>query len=157
MPEKDIYLDNRVRGFQITQRVLRAFPPGSLEFKPQEIFRSARGLVMAFIGDEFINKGIVGDRMGQPDASFKTIGGIPEMVAMYESLFNEVTEQIKGLPDEAFNQKVDFFGRPFRRGDAFWIILHDTIHHCGQFSVYIRMAGGKVPSIYGPSHDEPMT
>ena len=25
----------------------------------------------------------------------------------------------------------------------------------GQFSVYLRMAGGKVPSIYGPSADEP--
>ena len=31
----------------------------------------------------------------------------------------------------------------------------DSIHHRGQLSVYIRPAGGKVPSIYGPSGDEP--
>ena len=31
----------------------------------------------------------------------------------------------------------------------------DDVHHRGQLSVYLRMAGGKVPSIYGPSHDEP--
>jgi uncharacterized damage-inducible protein DinB len=36
-----------------------------------------------------------------------------------------------------------------------WFILHDQIHHRGQFSVYLRIAGGKVPSIYGPSADEP--
>ena len=36
-----------------------------------------------------------------------------------------------------------------------WFILHDHIHHRGQFTVYQRMAGGKVPSIYGPSADEP--
>jgi uncharacterized damage-inducible protein DinB len=34
-------------------------------------------------------------------------------------------------------------------------MLHDQIHHRGQFSVYLRMVGGKVPSIYGPSGDEP--
>lgn len=31
----------------------------------------------------------------------------------------------------------------------------DSVHHRGQFSVYLRLAGGKVPSIYGPSADEP--
>ena len=39
--------------------------------------------------------------------------------------------------------------------DVLWGILMDSIHHRGQFSVYLRMAGGKVPSIYGPSADEP--
>ncbi len=33
----------------------------------------------------------------------------------------------------------------------------DMGHHRGQFSVYLRMAGGKVPSIYGSTADEPWT
>lgn len=41
-----------------------------------------------------------------------------------------------------------------RKIDFFWFILMDSIHHRGQFSVYLRMAGGKVPAIYGPSADE---
>jgi uncharacterized damage-inducible protein DinB len=28
-------------------------------------------------------------------------------------------------------------------------------HHRGQLSVYLRLADGKVPSIYGPTADEP--
>jgi hypothetical protein len=36
-----------------------------------------------------------------------------------------------------------------------WFLLCDEIHHRGQFSVYLRMADAKVPSIYGPSADEP--
>ncbi len=36
-----------------------------------------------------------------------------------------------------------------------WMLLCDQIHHRGQFSIYLRMAGGKVPSIYGPTADEP--
>jgi uncharacterized damage-inducible protein DinB len=34
-------------------------------------------------------------------------------------------------------------------------MLYDTIHHRGQLSVYMRLAGARVPSIYGPSGDEP--
>ena len=39
--------------------------------------------------------------------------------------------------------------------DVLWFMLTDSIHHRGQLSVYVRMAGGRVPSIYGPSADEP--
>jgi uncharacterized damage-inducible protein DinB len=43
---------------------------------------------------------------------------------------------------------------PLRRGDVLWMFLYDGIHHRGQVSVYQRIAGGKVRSIYGPSADE---
>ncbi len=42
-----------------------------------------------------------------------------------------------------------------RRGNLLWMFLYDHIHHRGQLSVYQRIAGGRVPSIYGPSGDEP--
>jgi uncharacterized damage-inducible protein DinB len=57
-------------------------------------------------------------------------------------------------------QKVHFFTAPKTLGEIsrlewIWFLLHDEIHHRGQFSVYLRMADGKVPSIYGPTADEP--
>ncbi|HYK42494.1 MAG TPA: DinB family protein [Thermoanaerobaculia bacterium] len=39
--------------------------------------------------------------------------------------------------------------------DFFWNMLLDSIHHRGQLSVYVRLAGGRVPSIYGPTADVP--
>jgi len=42
-----------------------------------------------------------------------------------------------------------------RKLDFLWLMLNDQIHHRGQFSVYMRIVGGRVPSIYGPSGDEP--
>ena len=33
--------------------------------------------------------------------------------------------------------------------------LFDAIHHRGQLSSYLRPMGAKVPSIYGPSADDP--
>jgi uncharacterized damage-inducible protein DinB len=34
-----------------------------------------------------------------------------------------------------------------------WVIDH-TIHHRAQLGVYIRLLGGKLPGVYGPSADE---
>jgi uncharacterized damage-inducible protein DinB len=34
-------------------------------------------------------------------------------------------------------------------------VLHHTIHHRGQLSVYLRLNDVPVPAIYGPSADEP--
>jgi len=35
--------------------------------------------------------------------------------------------------------------------DVLWVELLDPIHHRGQVSVYLRLAGAKLPSIYGPT------
>jgi uncharacterized damage-inducible protein DinB len=40
-------------------------------------------------------------------------------------------------------------------GELLWYIFFDAIHHRGQLSTYIRPMGGQVPSIYGPSGDDP--
>ena len=64
------------------------------------------------------------------------------------------------MPDERLLESVKFFTGPktlgdVRRLDFAWFLLMDEIHHRGQFSIYLRMADGIVPSIYGPSGDEP--
>lgn len=40
-------------------------------------------------------------------------------------------------------------------GGLLWLALFDAVHHRGQLSTYIRPMGGKVPSVYGPSADDP--
>ena len=40
-------------------------------------------------------------------------------------------------------------------GDMLFGFLLDAIHHRGQLSSYLRPMGAKVPSIYGPSADDP--
>lgn len=47
----------------------------------------------------------------------------------------------------------EIFGAP-RVGFARAILLNHWYHHRGQLSVYLRLLGVPVPSIYGPSADE---
>jgi uncharacterized damage-inducible protein DinB len=71
-----------------------------------------------------------------------------------------VLSRLRDATNPELEGSVTFFTGPKQMGkysldDFAWFILHDHIHHRGQLSVYVRMAGGKVPSIYGPSADEP--
>jgi uncharacterized damage-inducible protein DinB len=40
-------------------------------------------------------------------------------------------------------------------GDMLFGFLFDAVHHRGQLSSYLRPMGARVPSIYGPSGDDP--
>jgi uncharacterized damage-inducible protein DinB len=82
--------------------------------------------------------------------------GLHDMLEMLNQIHNEVQEMIAQAGDEQLNKIIDFYGHQLRAIDALMAELHDQIHHRGQFSVYLRLAGAKVPSIYGPTADEPM-
>jgi uncharacterized damage-inducible protein DinB len=85
---------------------------------------------------------------------------IEELIAAFDKGHREAVEAIKALPLEKELGTVKFFTAPKTVGDIptmqfLWMLLHDQIHHRGQFSIYLRMADAKVPSIYGPTADEP--
>jgi uncharacterized damage-inducible protein DinB len=73
--------------------------------------------------------------------------------AMWEQCASQNHASLTKLSSEDFKTIVDFYGRPMSLGDALWLELLDHIHHRGQSSVYLRVAGAKVPSIYGPTAD----
>lgn len=85
---------------------------------------------------------------------------LDEIVSATEKGNAALVAKIKAMPDASFDEKVVFpvapkTMQPVRKMDLSWMMLMDSIHHRGQLSVYIRLAGGKVPSIYGPTADEP--
>ncbi|MGH7496293.1 MAG: DinB family protein [bacterium] len=160
MAEKDMFLQGWEREFQITMKVLKAFPPDKLEFKPHERSRTARDLAWVFVGDEavvdMVAKGKIdfsGD-MPKPPATWS------EILVAYEKTHKGMVPKIKNMPEADYNSIIQFPIGPnqmseFRKADVLWLLMMDAVHHRGQFSIYLRMAGGKVPSIYGPSADEP--
>lgn len=82
-----------------------------------------------------------------------------EILGALEKTHGEFGDLITSIPDDKMLDPVKFFTAPKTLGDIpridfLWFLLGDQIHHRGQFSIYLRMADARVPSIYGPSADE---
>ena len=146
-----------------TMRVLRAFPAEQSELRPHPKLKTARELAWIFALERGLSTMVMNDAFAKGGPSGETPKA-PDtwdaVLAAVEKTHRDFGEFVRGLPEEKLDQTVKFFTGPktladVRRMDFLWFIVHDEIHHRGQFSVYLRIAGGKVPSIYGPSGDEP--
>ncbi|HKA59560.1 MAG TPA: DinB family protein [Gemmatimonadales bacterium] len=160
MSEKQKFQEAWDKESATTLKVLKAFPEEKTDLKPHPSCRSAKDLAWAFVFD-----GVAGSQAVQGEMKFPP-PNMPEKPSSWKAMISEVEKAMKVMSDRVgkvddaqLNTTVKFATGPkqtsdLRRMDVLWFLLNDTIHHRGQFSVYLRMAGGKVPAIYGPSADE---
>ncbi len=161
--QKEQLLQSYDREQATTMRVLRAYPVDKLDLRPHEMCKTARDLGWVFVGERhlgsfalkggFSSGSMPGKMPSAPESWDELLKALEEAQANWIKLIRETS-------DEDLDQPVKFFSGPkmmgdVRRLDFLWFMLMDEIHHRGQFSIYLRMAGGRVPSIYGPTADEP--
>jgi len=157
---KQQYLDRFMAESSTTVKVLRAYPPGQDEFRPHERSPTAVRIAHVFsIENGAVLRAASGEWTMQPDFP-PPPPTVAEAAAAYERGVRELVDAVRSMSDSRLTEKVPFFTGPGQMGeipilDVLWLMLLDSIHHRGQLSVYVRLAGGKVPSIYGPSADEP--
>jgi hypothetical protein len=160
MTEKEMFLNNWQREFGTTLKILKQMPADKAGFKPAvDKARSAKELATVFIQELGVVDGLVKGKVdfGGQIPSFATYA---DLLKGYESKHKEMFSKVQAMSEADFNSKVTAPVGPkqmaeVRRADMLWMMLNDSIHHRGQFSVYLRLVGAKVPSIYGPSGDEP--
>jgi uncharacterized damage-inducible protein DinB len=160
MTEKEMFLQTWDREFQTTLKVLKAYPKDKLDWRPHERSRSARELAWVFVGELAVADMAVKGQINMAGDMPKPPATMPEIMTAFEKKYKESVDKVKNLSDADYNSTVKFPIGPkkmgdLRRADVLWTVLMDQVHHRGQLSVYVRMAGGKVPSIYGPTADEP--
>jgi uncharacterized damage-inducible protein DinB len=145
---------------QTTLKVLRAFPADQASYKPHERSNSAMQLAWTFVIENNIGlaalRGPLKLGAGMPPAP----AAFADAIAAYEASAKELLATLEKTPDSRLYETVTFPTGPKQMGehrviDFLWFMFMDSIHHRGQLSVYLRCAGGKVPSIYGPTADEP--
>ncbi len=158
--EKDQFIQVWEREFQTTLKVLKAYPHDKHSLQPHSKSPSAKDLAWRIVTEEsvFVKGALTGefDFMNLP----KPPATMQDVIFTYERNHKESVEKLKKAGDADLNKMIKFMVAPktmgdIRSADTLWMMMMDTIHHRGQFSVYLRMADGKVPSIYGPSADEP--
>lgn len=162
---KQRFLDVYEREHATTMRVLRAYPTDQLDLRPHAMCKTARELAWVFVFERRFGTAILNDALaaGGPMAPPPSAPDAWDaLLSELERAHQEFGDFVRGIPDQQLLATVKFFTGPKALGDVprievLWSLLFDQIHHRGQFSIYLRMAGARVPSIYGPTADEPWT
>jgi uncharacterized damage-inducible protein DinB len=157
---KQQFVDVWTRENATTRRVLTAFPADKAEFRPSEDSKTARELAAIFSLGQGGIAAMLTNQWQWPPQFPPTPATYAEVVAMFDATTAAVKEALATTPESRLFETIPFFTAPRQMGqvpviEVMWFMVMDSIHHRGQLSVYLRMAGGKVPSIYGPSKDEP--
>ncbi len=144
------------REFATTLKVMRAFPENKLDFTPHERSSNVRKLLSTCIFEMFLMKSLVfGEHIDNSIYKTYSPDSVKILVEDFEKETSDIVSKLEALPESELNKEINFAGREIIADEFMMMMLFDQIHHRGQMSVYIRLAGGKVPSIYGPSADDP--
>ncbi|MCA1581545.1 MAG: DinB family protein [Acidobacteria bacterium] len=154
---RQIWLELYEKETPRTVRVLRAYPAGEAEFRPHERSSTALRLAQTFWRENDVMLRMLRGETAPGAKPPETWAGA---VGAYERSASDVIDTVRSVPEEKISRKTPF-GPPALKMElsvieVMWLMLLDSIHHRGQLAVYVRMAGGKVPAIYGPSADDAM-
>ncbi len=143
--------------FATTLKVLNAYPKDKLDFTPHERSQTARKILSTFVFEMFLMESYVFGEKLDRNLFQNYSPDLETIIADFKKHTGDVISRLEKLPEKDLNNAVEFAGTKFTADEFMLMMLFDQIHHRGQISVYVRLAGGKVPSIYGPSADDSST
>ncbi len=143
----------------VTRKVLAAVPAGQGDYRPHPSSKSAMELAWHLASsDHWFLEGILrGEFAAGGDGPPAEIRTPADVSSWYEQSVPPLVERLKSLSEEELARPVPFFGLMTQPAVGYLLLamLH-AAHHRGQLTAYLRPMGGKVPSIYGGSADEPL-
>jgi len=151
-----LYLPGIRNEQRITKSIIEAIPLDKGDYRPDEISKSAVDLAwhiaiseMMFL-DAVCNAKFESPKGGRPEA----LKNSADVAKWYDENFAARVARLEQTPTATLIADVDFAGFMRQPGLLYLnFLLHHSIHHRGQLSMYLRPMGAKVPGIYGPSYD----
>jgi uncharacterized damage-inducible protein DinB len=151
-----VYLPGLKNEHRITKSVIEAIPLDKGDYSPDDISMNALGLAWHIVSAEnaFIDAVLNGAFNPSPTPMPETIKNSKDLLDLYSEGFESRFDKLEKLSNEELLKIVEFRG-VFQLPAVMYLgfILHHSVHHRGQLSMYLRPMGAKVPSIYGESYD----
>jgi uncharacterized damage-inducible protein DinB len=141
---------------QVTKKVIGAIPLDKGDYRPDDIAKSAIDLAWHIAATEmrFLDAVAAGAFDFTPRPRPESVQNSADLLAWYEENYAPRVDAIAHLSGEQLAKVVDFRGM-FQLPAVLFLtfVMHHTVHHRGQLSMYLRPMGAKVPAIYGESYD----
>ena len=160
---RDLMLQILGRELEITRKVLAAIPDEQRDYRPDPKSRSAWELAWHIAADVWFFEGIAARAFEvNPDQVHENpTRNSKELAEWYSERLRRAFSNISAMPGDALVEPIALGGvaqESAQKFPAFLYLLwahNHIVHHRGQLSAYLRSMGGQVPSMYGPSADEP--
>lgn len=151
-----VYLPALGNEHRITKSIIEAIPLDKGDYRPDEIQKSALDLAWHIAATEmrFLDAIAAGEFDFTPRPRPDTIHNSADLARWYADNFAPRVEKLTTLSADQLLKIIDFRGI-FQLPAVTYLnfVLHHSIHHRGQLSMYLRPMGAKVPAIYGESYD----
>jgi len=161
----DPVLAELAHGAATTRRLLERLPQAHLTWKPHE-----KSMTLGRLAGHIAEIPVRISGMLEPDEyDFAAGGGDPhtassvaDLLAFFDQSVSQATERLKKQTTDRLlaTWRLKKGGKQLlempRMGAIRFMMLNHLIHHRGQLSVYLRLQNVPLPSIYGPTADEPM-
>ena len=148
-----------------TRRLLERVPQAHLTWKPHE-----KSMTLGRLAGHIAEIPVRISGILEPDEfDFASGGGDPhtassvaDLLAFFDQSVSQATERLKKQTTDRLlaTWRLKKGGKQLlempRMGAIRFLLLNHLVHHRGQLSVYLRLQNVPLPSIYGPTADEPM-
>ncbi len=136
---------------------IEALPEDKHGYKVHERAREAGNLAAQLAVQWKAISGILA--AGKPDFNPHEMGTQTkaEMLAKFDQGMPQLEKDVQVISDQEWENGEAAMGPNWKdkKYRMAWGFLFDAIHHRGQLATFLRAMGAKVPSIYGPSADDP--
>jgi uncharacterized damage-inducible protein DinB len=168
MAIRDAFLPEFSQEMATARKTLERVPEGKSEWAPHP-----RSMKMGRLAGHIAElPGLITTALSQESLDFRPPGAPPRvpfvmttregLLQAFDKNVSAASAAIAGVSDEALMKTFTLsaggkviFTLP-RLAVLRGFVLNHVIHHRGQLSVYLRLNDVPVPSIYGPSADEPL-
>jgi uncharacterized damage-inducible protein DinB len=148
-----------------TRRLLERVPEDRLEWKPHEKSMSL-GRLAGHVAElpSLLGAVLAADELDFASGKYQPFNAtsVAEILERFDRNIAEGVEGLRGLDDARAFEKWRL-----RSGDRViadapraaivrGLVFNHVIHHRGQLSVYLRLLDVPLPSVYGPTADEPL-
>lgn len=141
-----------------TSKVIAAIPDQNHDYRPDPKSKTAMELAwhIASVDVWFLESIAAGSFPQEETPMPATMKSGADIAAWYDKQFAAGAAKVAALGADKLTPVIDFYG-VFQMPAVMYLsfLNNHMIHHRGQLSTYLRAMGGKCPSIYGGSADEP--
>jgi uncharacterized damage-inducible protein DinB len=143
----------------LTAKLLEAIPADRYDFRPDPGGRSLGEMawhlaeVEGYISDG-VSKGAVTFQEAPPN--MKRPREVKQLAPGFRLVHQDAVARLASLKEADLDREIPFAGdRRLSIRDCLWgaMVMH-LIHHRGQLSLMVRLAGGTPTPIYGPNREE---